>query len=135
MLKGKWTLAFSIVACVAASGAPAMAVTANSLAQLRSLGSGILSNTTVTLSPTGGDPHPVTGLITPGHYWINGDRDGKSEHWLETAEKVPGSWWPHWDKWLKTQGGSETKAPNALGNAEYKPKGSAPGCYVMKRSD
>lgn len=51
----------------------AEAITANSLAQLRNLGAGAVSNTTITLSPTGGDPHPVTGVITPGHYWINGD--------------------------------------------------------------
>ena len=47
-------------------------VTANSLAELRSLGSTV-NNLTVSLSATGGDPHPVTGIVTPGHYWINGD--------------------------------------------------------------
>lgn len=49
------------------------AITVNSLAQLRSLGAGAVSNTTITLSATGGDPHPVTGITTPGEYWINGD--------------------------------------------------------------
>ncbi|WP_186775838.1 LamG-like jellyroll fold domain-containing protein [Rubripirellula tenax] len=46
--------------------------TVSSLADLRALGTTV-DNTTVTLSTTGGDPHPVTGVVTPGHYWINGD--------------------------------------------------------------
>lgn len=45
--------------------------TANSLAELRNLGLSV-NNSTVTLSPTGGDPHPVTGVVTPGHYWLDG---------------------------------------------------------------
>ena len=48
-------------------------ITVNSLTQLRSLGAGGLSNYNITLSPNHGDPHPVTGVITPGEYWINGD--------------------------------------------------------------
>ncbi len=82
----------------------------------------------------------IAGVINPPsknkrHYWINGDRDGNPQHWLETAEQVPGSWWPHWDKWLKAQGGSQKKAPKGLGNAKYKPIEPAPGHYVMERSD
>ena len=50
----------------------AVAVTANSLAELRNYGL-TLNNSSITLSPTGGDPHPVTGIVTPGEYWINGD--------------------------------------------------------------
>ncbi|SMP40243.1 autotransporter-associated beta strand repeat-containing protein [Neorhodopirellula lusitana] len=49
---------------------------AGSLAELRDYGvsaSFEVSNDTVTLSTTGGDPHPVTGIVTPGEYWISGD--------------------------------------------------------------
>lgn len=82
----------------------------------------------------------IAGVINPPsknrrHYWINGDPGGSPEHWLETAEQVPGSWWPHWNAWLKARGGSEVKAPDVLGNAEYKPLEPAPGRYVMRRSD
>tara|TARA_R110002049_G_scaffold285698_4_gene467007 strand:+ start:150060 stop:153770 length:3711 start_codon:yes stop_codon:yes gene_type:complete len=42
------------------------------LAELRSYGM-TANNDTVTLSATDGDPHPVTGVVTPGEYWINGD--------------------------------------------------------------
>ncbi|MCM2372109.1 LamG-like jellyroll fold domain-containing protein [Aporhodopirellula aestuarii] len=46
--------------------------TVSSLADLRALGMSV-NGSTVTLSAAGGDPHPVTGVLTPGHYWINGD--------------------------------------------------------------
>lgn len=45
---------------------------ANSLAELRNYGV-TANNSTVTLSSNHGDPHPVTGTVTPGEYWINGD--------------------------------------------------------------
>ena len=46
--------------------------TASSLSEFRALAA-LANNTTVTLSTTGGDPDPVTGIVTPGTYWINGD--------------------------------------------------------------
>ena len=52
---------------------PTMAqFTANSLAELRTYGITV-NNSTVVLNSTGGDPHPETGIVTPGVYWINGD--------------------------------------------------------------
>ena len=69
------TLAFASAGAVVPVGVTASAqdsITANSLADLRRLGTSV-DNTTVTLSATGGDPHPVTGIVTPGQYWINGD--------------------------------------------------------------
>jgi len=53
--------------------AQAQSITANNLAQLRSLGAGTLSGYNIALSPNHGDPHPVTGIVTPGEYWIDGD--------------------------------------------------------------
>ena len=46
--------------------------TANSLAEFRALAA-LADGTTVTLGTTGGDPHPVTGVVTPGTYWVNFD--------------------------------------------------------------
>ena len=45
---------------------------AESLAEMRSYGA-TLSNSTVALSGAHGDPHPETGVVTPGEYWINGN--------------------------------------------------------------
>ena len=62
-----------VVAIIGILIQPAVAqLTANSLADLRTYGTTV-NNSTITLSPTGGDPHPVTGIVTPGEYWIDGD--------------------------------------------------------------
>ena len=80
----------------------------------------------------------IAGVINPPrknkrHYWFNGERTTDPERWLETAEQAPGSWWPHWDQWLKSQGGALKAAPKRLGNAQFEPIEPAPGRYVKKR--
>ncbi|WP_419580182.1 cadherin-like domain-containing protein [Stieleria magnilauensis] len=60
----------------------AVATVANSLAELRALGTSV-NNRLVVLSVTGGDPHPVTGVVTPGEYWINGD------HYADPTNSAP----------------------------------------------
>jgi polyhydroxyalkanoate synthase len=80
----------------------------------------------------------IAGVINPPHkkkrhYWFNGEQTADPERWLETAEQAPGSWWPHWDQWLKAQGGSPKAAPKTLGNKDFKPVEPAPGRYVKKR--
>ena len=52
----------------------------------------------------------AAGVINPAnknkrHYWIDGELGQGADHWLETATSEPGSWWTHWDQWLKAQGG------------------------------
>jgi len=80
----------------------------------------------------------IAGVINPPakkkrHYWINGELDQGAAHWLETAQSMPGSWWPYWDEWLKKQGGDEVPAATTLGNADYQKIEDAPGRYVKKR--
>lgn len=82
----------------------------------------------------------IAGVINPPsknkrHYWFNGEQTPDAERWLETAEQKPGSWWPHWDEWLKAQGGSLKAAPKTLGNQQFKPIEPAPGRYVKKRAN
>ena len=81
----------------------------------------------------------VAGVINPANknkrnYWINGELGQGAEHWLETAESVPGSWWTNWDQWLKAQGGKEIDAPLVTGNKEYSEIESAPGSFVLARA-
>lgn len=80
----------------------------------------------------------VAGVINPPaknkrHYWSDGELGKDPGHWLKTAQTHPGSWWTHWDQWLKKRGGNPIPAPVALGNAEYPSIEPAPGRYVTKR--
>jgi polyhydroxyalkanoate synthase subunit PhaC len=51
--------------------------------------------------------------------------------WLAEAEKLPGSWWEDWNAWLAERSGPMKPAPQRLGSREYRPKGKAPGTYVL----
>lgn len=80
----------------------------------------------------------IAGVINPAsknrrNYWINGETGQGPDHWLETAEKVEGSWWNNWSPWLKKRGGKQIDAPKALGSSAYTELESAPGSYVKKR--
>lgn len=80
----------------------------------------------------------VAGVINPAsknrrNYWIKGEMGQGSDHWLETAERVEGSWWPNWSEWQKKRGGKKVDAPADYGNADYKAIEPAPGRYVTVR--
>lgn len=81
----------------------------------------------------------VAGVINPANknkrdHWINGELGKGADHWLETAESVPGSWWTDWDRWLKAQGGKQIDAPETTGSKEYAEIEPAPGAYVFARA-
>lgn len=80
----------------------------------------------------------VAGVINPANknrrnYWTGGELGKGADHWLETAERQEGSWWPNWAEWVKRRGGKKVDAPASLGNAEYAPIEAAPGSYVKSR--
>ena len=82
----------------------------------------------------------IAGVINPPaknkrSYWTDGEFSQDADHWLATAKSNPGSWWPHWDTWLKALGGEMIDPPETLGNATYSEIEPAPGRYVMKRID
>lgn len=81
----------------------------------------------------------VAGVINPANknkrsYWTNGELGQGADHWLETAENQPGSWWTHWDQWLKAQGGKQIDAPAVIGSDAYPEIEPAPGRYVHARA-
>ena len=80
----------------------------------------------------------IAGIVNPpskkkyGHY-LNDDLTLDHEAWLEGAEFREGSWWPHWEKWLKKRSGKliNAREPGAKGREIL---GDAPGGYVRKRA-
>jgi poly[(R)-3-hydroxyalkanoate] polymerase subunit PhaC len=80
----------------------------------------------------------VAGVINPPiqnkrSYWADGEMGKGPSHWLKTSISRPGSWWTHWQKWLKKRAGKKISAPEKLGNNTYPVIESAPGRYVRKR--
>ena len=53
--------------------------------------------------------------------------------WLQAAETVQGSWWPHYSSWLAERSGGETDRPGQLGDKGFGPMEPAPGLYVLDR--
>jgi polyhydroxyalkanoate synthase len=53
------------------------------------------------------------------------------KRWLAEAEKRPGSWWEDWIAWLAERSGPMRDAPAELGNGRFRPRGRAPGTYVL----
>jgi len=82
----------------------------------------------------------VAGVINPAsknrrHYWTKGELGNGADHWLESAERQEGSWWPHWSEWLKRRAGKKIDARVNYGNATFKAIEPAPGRYVKTRHE
>ncbi|GGB54772.1 class I poly(R)-hydroxyalkanoic acid synthase [Roseibium aquae] len=79
----------------------------------------------------------IAGVVNPPHknkyqYWTNGAPVGQIEDWIANAEEHPGSWWPHWDAWIREKDATLVKARKP-GAYRMKILGDAPGSYVMER--
>ena len=66
-------------------------------------------------------------------HWTNDQLPEKVEDWFAGAEETPGSWWPHWDKWLSAKSGKKVPARDP-GKGPLKPIEDAPGRYVKVKS-
>ncbi|KEA62798.1 Polyhydroxyalkanoic acid synthase [Marinobacterium lacunae] len=82
----------------------------------------------------------VAGVINPAsknrrNYWVKGEQGKGADHWLETAERQEGSWWPNWAEWVRRRAGKKVDAPKEYGNDTYKVIEPAPGSYVSVRID
>jgi polyhydroxyalkanoate synthase len=62
----------------------------------------------------------------------NGDRHPDPDHWMSSAVEKPGSWWPAWVNWLRTNSTGDTD-PVPIGGrvTSYRPICPAPGTYVV----
>ncbi|HZD91835.1 MAG TPA: class I poly(R)-hydroxyalkanoic acid synthase, partial [Pseudolabrys sp.] len=81
----------------------------------------------------------IAGVVNPPgkpkyQYWTGGEpRGSEVDKWLEAAQEHPGSWWPHWQAWLKEQD-SKTVPARAIGGGKLEPIEDAPGSYVKVKS-
>jgi polyhydroxyalkanoate synthase len=76
----------------------------------------------------------IAGVVNPPslkkyQYWTGGKAVGSLEDWLAAAHEHPGSWWPHWQRWIEDQ--DATRVPARQPGA--KTLGDAPGSYVKVR--
>lgn len=81
----------------------------------------------------------VAGVVNPPAkkkycYWSHETkRQPKTcEEWLNISHETPGSWWPHWEKWLRGHAGEKVKA-RVPGSGKLKALEDAPGSYVKMR--
>ncbi|MCA1297183.1 PHA/PHB synthase family protein [Stappia indica] len=80
----------------------------------------------------------IAGVVNPPakkkyQYWVDGPPTGSLEHWIAQASEHPGSWWPHWDAWIRAQDDTTAKARKP-GARRMKILEDAPGSYVKTRS-
>ncbi len=83
----------------------------------------------------GGSGHNA-GVINPPSankhgYWTSNKMPDSANDWLAGADQHEGSWWPHWEAWLKGQKGNKQVPARELGNKDYPVLEDAPGRFVL----
>ena len=74
--------------------------------------------------------HPAANKY---QHWTNDALPATVDEWIAGAQEHPGSWWPHWAKWLKEKSGDMVPARDPT-KGKLKPIEDAPGSYVQVRS-
>ncbi|WP_310619601.1 PHA/PHB synthase family protein [Flexibacterium corallicola] len=80
----------------------------------------------------------IAGVVNPPskkkyQYWTNSKSCETLEEWEKSATEHPGSWWTHWDKWIKDHDDEQVPA-RLLNGDKVKILEDAPGSYVKVRS-
>jgi polyhydroxyalkanoate synthase len=78
----------------------------------------------------------IAGVVNPPaankyQYWTGGKPVGDFEEWIAKATEHPGSWWPHWQKWVERR--DKRRVPARVPGKRTKVLGDAPGTYVKVR--
>ena len=77
----------------------------------------------------------IAGIVNPpskgkyGHF-LNSDLSKPFDDWQKDATHNDGSWWPHWESWLRKHSGKKVAA-RIPGEAGYASLCPAPGTYVQ----
>ncbi len=66
-------------------------------------------------------------------HWTNDALPPTVEEWVAGAVEHPGSWWPHWDRWLAARSGKTIPARDPA-KGPLRPIEDAPGRYVKVKS-
>ncbi len=100
----------------------------------------VLADTDITFA-LGNGGHNAGIVSEPGHagrhYRLRTSPEDEPfispESWEQEADRWDGSWWPAWTDWLeaRSSGLLEPPAPGG-GLRAYRPRGDAPGTYVMQ---
>jgi len=82
----------------------------------------------------------IAGVVNPPaagkyQYWIGDSKAQTLDAYVESAEEHPGSWWPYWLEWLKSQDSARSpvkgkRKPGGRGDIVVE---DAPGRYVKSR--
>jgi poly[(R)-3-hydroxyalkanoate] polymerase subunit PhaC len=81
----------------------------------------------------------IAGVVNPPakrkyQYWTGDSPNGADlEAWMKTATEHPGSWWPDWFEWLKSQD-ADTVPAREIGGGRFNAIEDAPGSYVKVKS-
>jgi polyhydroxyalkanoate synthase len=81
----------------------------------------------------------IAGVINPAHrnkrnYWAGSSLPASADDWLQSAQEIPGSWWPDWSKWLAAFQGERRLPPRVAGSARFSVIEPAPGTYVKQKA-
>jgi polyhydroxyalkanoate synthase subunit PhaC len=79
----------------------------------------------------------IAGVVNPPsrnkyQFWTGGPPEGTLQDWMAGAKETAGSWWPHWDGWIRDQDATLVKA-RAIGGGKVNAIEDAPGSYVTMR--
>jgi polyhydroxyalkanoate synthase len=81
----------------------------------------------------------IAGVINPAHrnkryFWLASRLPERAEAWLDSADEIPGSWWPDWSSWLSKHQGSIVASPRRPGSRHHPPIEPAPGRFVREKA-
>jgi polyhydroxyalkanoate synthase len=81
----------------------------------------------------------ILGIVNPPakppkrSYWVGEPkRSDKADFWHDHAEKVDGTWWEDWTRWLAARCG-EKVAPPPMSTRTHPALADAPGTYVLEK--